>query len=650
MDKHFEYGIDNLQFYASVRDINDVNHTYYGGDLNDVNWHTVGIVYDQNTLTLYVDGNDVNSANDITLDSFPDFGTYSIGAHAIADEDYHHRYLIDSYDSSCGFKGYIDDLFVTDRSLTEQQILEYHQTLHKELTIDANSVRCIINQAGRKYTAARVINTTQDKGYVSIQESINEANDGDVVKVYEGIYYENIDFKGKAITVRSKVPEDWSVVEATIIDANGGYHVVEFSSGEDANSVLTGFTITGGEANGVSSLDKCGAGIYCGEASPTIRNCAIRDNSATNMGGGMTNLSSSPTLTNCTFSGNNSAHFAGGMYNCFGSSPVITNCIFTNNVADREGGGMWNYNASPTLINCIFSDNTSTTSYGGGIANNKSEPYDCLPLLINCTFSNNSAGMRGGGMYSYGENCLPVVINCIFWGNEAGFGNNEIFNYSNADPDFSYCDIEGCGGSESWDTDFGTDGGGNISGYPLFVDVNNDNYRLDRNSPCVDAGNGNTAPATDMDGQARIDIPEITNTGTGDPNYTDIGAYETDTDSPMNTTCETAKNIEVSGGDTGSTVDAADGVLWFRLEPEEDAGFTIVLCDSDFDTTITVYAGGSCGSLYEEDFNNDDPSCGDGTQSRIFDSGAGEGEIWYYKIAGNNGARGNYVFMLSEEK
>jgi hypothetical protein len=56
-------------------------------------------------------------------------------------------------------------------------------------------------------------------------------------------------------------------VAATVI--NGGHRglVVTFFSGEEANSVLDGFTITGGSI-----------GISCRDASPTIRNCTIESN------------------------------------------------------------------------------------------------------------------------------------------------------------------------------------------------------------------------------------------------------------------------------------------------------------------------------------------------------------------------------------
>jgi len=103
---------------------------------------------------------------------------------------------------------------------------------------------------------AEVLNVPQN--YSSIQNAIDSAQDGDTVLVADSTYLENINFKGKAITVASHflMDQDTSHISKTIID--GSKHsdpdsgsVVYMISGEDTTSVLTGFTITGG--NGTAS-------------------------------------------------------------------------------------------------------------------------------------------------------------------------------------------------------------------------------------------------------------------------------------------------------------------------------------------------------------------------------------------------------------
>ncbi|GAG96895.1 unnamed protein product, partial [marine sediment metagenome] len=92
------------------------------------------------------------------------------------------------------------------------------------------------------------------RDYANIQDAIDAAVDGDVVIVapdtYTGDGNRDIDFHGKAITVRSIDPNDPNIVAATIIDCQGTFFDPHrgfyFHSNEDANSILEGFTITNG--------------------------------------------------------------------------------------------------------------------------------------------------------------------------------------------------------------------------------------------------------------------------------------------------------------------------------------------------------------------------------------------------------------------
>ena len=298
----------------------------------------------------------------------------------------------------------------------------------------------------------------------------------------------------------NNIAETWNDIEG-----NNAYHVVT-SNGADSHTVLDGFFITAGQANGSSNPN--------------------------NKGGGMYNASGSPgaTLTNVTFSGN-SATFGGGMYN-YDSSPKLRNVVFRGNSATSYGGGMDNSSNSPELTNVVFSGN-SATNYGGGMYNAISNP-----TLTNVTFSGNSATYGGGGMANFNSSS-PKLTNVILWGNTAVSGPG-IYN-SSSTAVISYSNIQGCGSSSGfWVIACGTNGGGNIAGDPLFVDADgpdnifgtpDDNLRLQLTSPAIDAGDNDatnlTGVTTDLDGRPRfVNIPTAPDTGSGTPPIVDMGAYE----------------------------------------------------------------------------------------------------------------------------
>ncbi|MHC4707781.1 MAG: LamG-like jellyroll fold domain-containing protein, partial [Planctomycetota bacterium] len=199
-----------------------------------------------------------------------------------------------------------------------------------------------------------VYNVNQEKGYGFIQTAINDAIDEDEIEVAPGTYYEAINFKGKAITLHSTDPNDPNVVAATIINGAGHYHVVQCVSGEGPDTILDGFTITGGDANGPTGINKCGGGMYCENSSPMVTNCIFRDNSAQNDGAGIFNYNSDPNVTNCTFSENSSGSRGGGMFNDNYSNPNVVNCVFTSNKSAYYAGMLNNAYSNPAVTDCIF--------------------------------------------------------------------------------------------------------------------------------------------------------------------------------------------------------------------------------------------------------------------------------------------------------
>ncbi len=112
-------------------------------------------------------------------------------------------------------------------------------------------------------------NMSTGKRYGYIQDAMDDAADGDEIILSEGSYHENIDFKGKNLTIRSTNPSEPAVVGATVISGSSHGPTVTFSDGDYASCLLHGFTIVSGTV-----------GISCRDASPTIRNCTIESTGA----------------------------------------------------------------------------------------------------------------------------------------------------------------------------------------------------------------------------------------------------------------------------------------------------------------------------------------------------------------------------------
>ena len=356
--------------------------------------------------------------------------------------------------------------------------------------------------------------------YPTIQDAIDDASDGATIEVADGEYTGegnvNIDFNGKAITLKSE-----NGPENCIIDCQNTTRGINFHNGEDSNTVLDGFTITNG------LVGDYGGGIRCTASSPKIINCIIKDNSAEEYGGAMSNsYNSNPVIINCTFINNSAGPLysalgsGGAICNLINSSPIITNCKFIDNIANycgaaiynedncnpaitkstftynsaQHGGAIYNYyNCNPVVKNCIFKKNSA--QYGGAIKNSEADV-----TLINCTITQNTAD-RGGGIWN-AWNSASKLQNSILWNNNDMYGTSETAQYntahSNRESNINYCCIQNWTG--------GLGGIGNTSRDPLFFDPNSDNYHLkskgwrwdsirrrwtydDVTSPCIDAGN-----------------------------------------------------------------------------------------------------------------------------------------------------------------
>jgi hypothetical protein len=371
---------------------------------------------------------------------------------------------------------------------------------------------CLVVSASNAASIIYVdVNSPNDPGtgtsgdpFRRIQAAINYAVSGDTVVISPGIYTGsgncNLDPNGRAITIRSTNPEDAGVVANTVIDPDGAGRGFNFHASEDANCVLSGVTIR----NAYAVADHYnGAGIYCYNSSPTVRNCVIRDGYAQGSGGGLWCYYSNATIINCTITGNVADYYGGGI-SCSFSAPLITGCTLSGNTARFAGGGIDSGGSNPNIFNCVIVDNNAP--YGGGI----DCYYSGVAYVVNCTLAANSADNFGGAVFCWSEGSA-IVKNSILWANSASDGSQLGLAAGSTVSVIYYCDVQG-GQADVYDPcEQLVWGGGNIDSDPCFAlfapdgdpnlwdfhlqsaygrwEPNGQSWVTDSNtSPCIDAG------------------------------------------------------------------------------------------------------------------------------------------------------------------
>lgn len=184
---------------------------------------------------------------------------------------------------------------------------------------------------------------------------------------------------------------------------DNSYTVVVFNE-VDNNTLLSGFEITGGNANSSSDeghLTRCGGGIYINGVNGVTK----------------------PQIIECTFKANFARDGAAVYSNGRGgdSQPAFVDCVFEGNEAGLDGGAIYNDGrlngkSEPTLTNCTFKRNMGT--YGGAICN-ATESGVCNLILNNCSFIENAAYLRGGAVFSLNgdQKCYLEMSDCQFSGN-----------------------------------------------------------------------------------------------------------------------------------------------------------------------------------------------------------------------------------------
>jgi Concanavalin A-like lectin/glucanases superfamily len=365
---------------------------------------------------------------------------------------------------------------------------------------------------------------------------------------------------------------DWVTQVTTLsgdietVDDNVFHVVLSVKNGN--RTVLDGFTVTGGQANGslsitveeISIYPRLGSGMVNASSSPTINNCTFSENMLSDIGGGMVNASSSPTINNCTFSGNNAIR-GGGMAN-LGSSLTISNSVFSGNNANNSGG-MHNSDTNLTISNSLFVNNNATVN-GGGMENSGGSS-----AISNCSFVNNNANNNGGGVINSGS--AFTLRNSIIWGNTSSGTTGLVVSGGSAAVTHSI--LQGS------DADPLFANAANPAGADGIFRTADDGLRLGACSPAIDAGTNTSAPTLDILGNAIFTTK-------------DIGAYERQTEAcPIYSgaaTCQTFMATNVTGNQWFKIVGTVGIVASINPNGSDLGTITIEISDP---TGVISYGG-----------------------------------------------------------
>jgi hypothetical protein len=315
----------------------------------------------------------------------------------------------------------------------------------------------------------------------TIQHAIFLAFPNESVTVSPGTYNEIIHFMGKNIVLASTNPQDPTVQNSTIINANRSNSVVTFLGSETSRCCLSGFTITQGEA-GYEGAGILGKGTFATiehniitsntitrgwdatraygavqRCDGTIRFNITTDNRASGLaqcngtiqdniisqnngfpGGALSDCNG--TVENNIIS-NNGAGLGGGLYRCQGRilgntitgndaslggalylcSNIIDHNIIAYNMAGDGGALHW---CTGTISNNVIFGNTAI--HGAGL-------FDCAAVMTNNIIFANTAEDAGGGFYVLGE-ATGIVQNCTITENTAPSGGGAYYYYCTPTP------------------------------------------------------------------------------------------------------------------------------------------------------------------------------------------------------------------------
>jgi len=196
--------------------------------------------------------------------------------------------------------------------------------------------------------------------YASIQAAINASVNGDLIVIAAGTYFENLDTKGKAITLLG------AGMEKTYVDGKQMGSCIKIVSGESAATIVDSIGFKHGSGTPVGPSTFGGAMYIANASSPTVRNSAFGFSIASTGAGIFVESSCHPNFVHDLVSNNFTKNKGqgGGMY-VAGDSTIDATRVAENGAPNGSGGGVYFANTNSTFTNGTVSQNFAY--YGGGI-------------------------------------------------------------------------------------------------------------------------------------------------------------------------------------------------------------------------------------------------------------------------------------------
>jgi len=345
----FSYSQAGGGWHPQMNDDGGGNDVLAHRSVDTMDWHHYTVVIGATGFRWYLDGELVDASSE----------TNTLGSNIFTHYLGRSRYREGVY-----FDGKIDEYRIHDRPLSDTEVFQLYA---------AGVATHFVSPAGSSLAPY----ATWATAATNIQDALDAAGDGHTVVVTNGVYAAG----GATVThgpCRVAVTQAVRVVSVNGADATtivgagpmgaGAVRGVYLSDGAE----LIGFTVTNGnvQTSGDQDLTQKGGGIYGQSTSAmvsncviagcaawrgggvfggTVRDCVVRNNSATYEGAG----TCESTVRNSLIVGNSATTYGGGVYGGRAES-----CTIVDNSAGVNGGGT----KQTTVANSIVYHNTAASA------------------------------------------------------------------------------------------------------------------------------------------------------------------------------------------------------------------------------------------------------------------------------------------------